>query len=171
MLIVVLHLFSCSYHFYLAFENSICKHYITEKLWKHGYTHYVVPIVLKREIVEQFAPPYSFIAADDFRDPADLAKYLKYLMENKTAYLEYFMWRLDYHVVFLDGVHHDKLERPWGLCQHHLEGKRYEDRDHLENDLRAFFASKSPDFYVRGIRGLVERWLRRVNADGVYLVD
>ncbi|KAK6017403.1 hypothetical protein OSTOST_17078, partial [Ostertagia ostertagi] len=35
------------YHFYLSFENSICKDYITEKLWNHGYMHYVVPIVLK----------------------------------------------------------------------------------------------------------------------------
>ncbi|VDO11645.1 unnamed protein product [Haemonchus placei] len=35
------------YHFYLSFENSICKDYITEKLWKHGYMHDVVPIVLK----------------------------------------------------------------------------------------------------------------------------
>ncbi|KAK6751600.1 hypothetical protein RB195_003174 [Necator americanus] len=32
--------------------------------------------------------------------------------------------------------------------QHHFEEKRYTDRDHLENNLRAFFASKSPEFYV-----------------------
>uniref|UniRef100_A0A183GJ33 Mariner Mos1 transposase n=1 Tax=Heligmosomoides polygyrus TaxID=6339 RepID=A0A183GJ33_HELPZ len=55
--------------------------------------------------------------------------------------------------------------------QHHLEGKRYEDRDHLENDLRAFFPSKSPDFYARGIRSPVERWRRVVDVDGNYLVD
>ncbi|KAK6751603.1 hypothetical protein RB195_003177 [Necator americanus] len=47
--------------------------------------------------------------------------------------------------------------------QHHFEEKRYTDRDHLENNLRAFFASKSPEFYVvssiaglaKGIRDLV----------------
>ncbi|KAK6729928.1 hypothetical protein RB195_006776 [Necator americanus] len=33
--------------------------------------------------------------------------------------------------------------------QHHLEEKRYDDRDHLENDLRAFFASKLPKFYAK----------------------
>ncbi|KAK5981573.1 hypothetical protein GCK32_001696, partial [Trichostrongylus colubriformis] len=107
------------YHFYLSFENSICKDYITEKLWRHGYMHYVVPIVLKRSIVEPYVPPKSFIAADDFKSPKDLAKYLQYLMANKTAYLEYFIWRLDYHVVFLDGVRHTNLERPWGMCQKH----------------------------------------------------
>ncbi|VDP41590.1 unnamed protein product [Heligmosomoides polygyrus] len=45
-----------------------------------------------------------------------------------------------------------------GTISHHLEEKRYEDGDHLKNDLRAFFVSKSPDFYARGIRSLVERW-------------
>ncbi|XGW07754.1 hypothetical protein V3C99_010697 [Haemonchus contortus] len=105
------------YHFYLSFENSVCEDYITEKLWKHGYMHDVVPIVLKRSIVEPYVPPYSFIAVDDFRTAKDLAKYLHYLMDNKTAYLEYFEWRLNYQVVFLDGVEHNELERPWGFCQ------------------------------------------------------
>ncbi|KAK6731377.1 hypothetical protein RB195_007697 [Necator americanus] len=43
------------------------------------------------------------------------------------------------------------------LLQHRLEEKRYDDRDHLENDLRAFFASKSPAFDAKGIRDLVRR--------------
>ncbi|KAK6758312.1 hypothetical protein RB195_015868 [Necator americanus] len=33
--------------------------------------------------------------------------------------------------------------------QLHLEEKRYDGRDHLKNDLRAFFASKSPEFYAK----------------------
>ncbi|KAK6737044.1 hypothetical protein RB195_019628 [Necator americanus] len=49
--------------------------------------------------------------------------------------------------------------------QHHLEEKRYDDRDHLENDLRAFFASKSPEFYAKGIRDLVRRWQKVVDVD------
>ncbi|KAK6763744.1 hypothetical protein RB195_024177 [Necator americanus] len=45
--------------------------------------------------------------------------------------------------------------------QHHLEEKRSDDRDHLENDLRAFFASpESPEFYAKGIRDLARRWQR-----------
>ncbi|KAK6734591.1 hypothetical protein RB195_018029 [Necator americanus] len=52
--------------------------------------------------------------------------------------------------------------------QHHLEEKRYDDRDHLENDLRAFFASKSPEFYAKGICDLVRRWQRIVDVDGDY---
>ncbi|KAM3718459.1 Alpha-(1,3)-fucosyltransferase fut-1 [Dirofilaria immitis] len=105
------------YYFYLAFENSICDDYITEKLWKHGYGHDVIPIILKRSIVERYVPPYSFIAVDDFTTVHDLADYLKYLMHNLSAYKEYFEWRREYKVFFLDGNNHDQLERPWGFCQ------------------------------------------------------
>ncbi|RCN47046.1 fucosyl transferase [Ancylostoma caninum] len=105
------------YHFYIAFENSICKDYITEKLWNQGYGRDIVPIVMKRAVVEQLVPPKSFIAADDFNTTKELATYLHYLMRNKSAYAEYFEWRRDYKVVFLDGSHHDTLERPWGFCQ------------------------------------------------------
>uniref|UniRef100_A0A0N4UDT0 Fucosyltransferase n=1 Tax=Dracunculus medinensis TaxID=318479 RepID=A0A0N4UDT0_DRAME len=105
------------YFFYIAFENSICKDYITEKLWNQGYQHDIVPLVLRRKIVQNFVPPHSFIAVDDFKSAKHLADYLKYLMKNRTAYLEYFNWRRDYAVIFLDGVKHDSLEKPWGLCQ------------------------------------------------------
>ncbi|KAK6760669.1 hypothetical protein RB195_021940 [Necator americanus] len=54
--------------------------------------------------------------------------------------------------------------------QHHLEEKRYDDRDHLENDPRAFFASKSPEFYAKGIRDLVKHWQKVVDVDGDYFV-
>ncbi|KAK6757092.1 hypothetical protein RB195_015115 [Necator americanus] len=50
------------------------------------------------------------------------------------------------------------------------EEKCYDDRDHLESDLRAFFASKSPEFYEKGIRDLVRRWQKVVDVDGDYFV-
>ncbi|EGT37087.1 hypothetical protein CAEBREN_28172 [Caenorhabditis brenneri] len=105
------------YHFYVTFENSICQDYVTEKLWKSGYQNTIIPLVLKRELVAPFVPPYSFIAVDDFKSVKEMGDYLNYLMNNKTAYMEYFDWRRDYKVVFLDGSHHDVLERPWGFCQ------------------------------------------------------
>ncbi|CAI4232925.1 unnamed protein product [Auanema sp. JU1783] len=105
------------YHFYVAVENSICKDYLTEKLWNQGYGRDVVPIVLSRKLTEPFVPPNSFIAVDDFKTTEELATHLKYLMSNKTAYMEYFDWRRDYKVVFLDGKNHDALEKPWGFCQ------------------------------------------------------
>uniref|UniRef100_A0A0N4VID4 Fucosyltransferase n=1 Tax=Enterobius vermicularis TaxID=51028 RepID=A0A0N4VID4_ENTVE len=106
-----------SYFFYITFENSICKDYLTEKLWNQGFQNTIIPLVLKREQVEPYVPPHSFIAVDDFSDAEQLAAYLKYLMQNKTAYMEYFNWRKEYKVIFLDGSAHDSLERPWGFCQ------------------------------------------------------
>ncbi|KAK6748554.1 hypothetical protein RB195_001280 [Necator americanus] len=55
--------------------------------------------------------------------------------------------------------------------QHHLEEKRYDDSDHLENDLRDFLASKSPEFYAKGSCDLVRCWQKVVDVDGDYFVE
>lgn len=103
------------YKFYLAFENSLCKDYTTEKFWQK-LTLRIVPVVLKRSIVQSYAPPGSFIAADDFRSPRELAMYLKELASDPVAYERRFDWRRDYRIVFLNGNDHDVRERPWGFC-------------------------------------------------------
>ncbi|KAI6242920.1 Glyco-tran-10-N domain-containing protein [Aphelenchoides fujianensis] len=93
-------------------ENSICQDYITEKLWSQGFQHTVVPIVLKRSIVEPFAPPHSFIAFDDYEDVEQMGRHLKQLMASPDEYLKFFAWREKYEVIFLDGLSHGELERP-----------------------------------------------------------
>ncbi|KAK6764655.1 hypothetical protein RB195_024832 [Necator americanus] len=55
--------------------------------------------------------------------------------------------------------------------QHHLEEERYADSDNLENDLRVFFACKSPEFYAKGIRDLVRPWQKVVDVDEDYIVE
>ena len=87
------------YHFYLAFENSRCRDYVTEKLFmplRYG----LVPVVLgdNRTLYERVAPPGSFIHIDDFAGPQQLAEYLHYLMNNRTAFSQYFDWRKRYRV-------------------------------------------------------------------------
>lgn len=49
----------------------------------------IVPVVLKRSILEGIVPNGSFIAADDFSSAYNLAKYLQFLSENETEYLTY----------------------------------------------------------------------------------
>ena len=93
--------FNFSYHFYIAFENSVCKDYITEKLWSQGYQRTIIPIVLKRDDVEPFVPPNSFIAADDFEDVKSLAAYLHYLIHNETAYMSVDLLFAKIFLVFL----------------------------------------------------------------------
>ena len=42
---------------------------------------------------ELYVPKSGYINANDFATPRDLAKYLKYLDLNKTAYNAYFNWK------------------------------------------------------------------------------
>uniref|UniRef100_A0A915PM63 Fucosyltransferase n=1 Tax=Setaria digitata TaxID=48799 RepID=A0A915PM63_9BILA len=77
---------AAQHRFYLAFENSICRDYVTEKLFK-CFVQLLVPVVLEKSNYESILPPGSFIAADDFGSPRELAEYLSYLLSNNTAYL------------------------------------------------------------------------------------
>jgi len=85
-----------SYKFYLSFENSLhCPNYVTEKFWRNGLEAGLIPVVwgpTKQDLLE-VAPPNSFIHSEDFKTPKDLVKYLNYLDENYTAYMEYHKWR------------------------------------------------------------------------------
>ncbi|CAG5121936.1 unnamed protein product, partial [Candidula unifasciata] len=80
------------YKFYLSFENSNCRDYITEKFFINGLKHDVIPIVMGAapEDYERAAPPHSFIHVDDFESPKDLADYLHKLDKNDDLYNKYF---------------------------------------------------------------------------------
>ncbi|XP_055947249.1 glycoprotein 3-alpha-L-fucosyltransferase A-like [Argiope bruennichi] len=83
------------YKFYLAFENSNCKDYITEKFFVNGLSRNIVPIVMgaRPEDYARAAPPHSYIHVDDFASPKELAEYLSILDKNDTLYNEYFRWK------------------------------------------------------------------------------
>ena len=82
------------YKFYLAFENSNCADYITEKFWGNLQNN-ILPIVMGPSIqdYEAVAPPKSFIHVDSFDGPADLARYLRVLDQDDDLYNEYFAWK------------------------------------------------------------------------------
>ena len=86
-----------NYKFYFAFENSICKDYITEKFF--GILNYnIIPVVLGGGNYSLFIPKSGYINALDYPKPQDLANYLIYLSSNKEAYNSYFKWKK--HVSF-----------------------------------------------------------------------
>ena len=90
------------YHFYLAFENSICKDYVTEKFF-NALEHNVVPIVLGGANYSGIAPQKSYIDAwNDYKDPADLARFLKDLIDDRSSYAEYFWWKKHYKIIDTD---------------------------------------------------------------------
>ncbi|QQP36020.1 Alpha-1_3-fucosyltransferase, partial [Caligus rogercresseyi] len=88
---------SKQYKFYLAFENSVCKDYITEKFYD-VMQYDVVPVVYGLANYSALAPPHSFIDIRDFKSPKALGEYLTYLDKNDEEYLKYFKWRVNYRV-------------------------------------------------------------------------
>ncbi|XP_075692864.1 4-galactosyl-N-acetylglucosaminide 3-alpha-L-fucosyltransferase FUT6-like [Rhinoderma darwinii] len=89
------------YKFYLAFENSMHKDYITEKLWKNALTFGSVPVVMgpSRKTYERYIPKDSFIHVEDFSTPEELAKYILKLDSDEKAYQQYFTWRSRLHPI------------------------------------------------------------------------
>ena len=61
----------------------------------------MIPIVMgaPREDYERVAPPHSFIHADDFLSPREMAEYLHYLDRHDAAYNQYFRWRQTGHFI------------------------------------------------------------------------
>jgi len=88
-------LLSTEYKFYLAFENSNCKDYITEKFFVNGLKNDVLPIVMGAhpDDYKRSAPKNSYIQVDDFDSPEKLAEYLHELDKDDQKYNEYFKWK------------------------------------------------------------------------------
>ncbi|XP_074166365.1 4-galactosyl-N-acetylglucosaminide 3-alpha-L-fucosyltransferase 9 isoform X1 [Sminthopsis crassicaudata] len=115
--------------FYLSFENSIHKDYITEKLY-NAFLAGTVPVVLgpSRENYENFIPGDSFIHVEDYSSASELAKYLKELDRNDKLYLSYFNWRKSFTV---------NLPRFWethacSACDHVKRHQEYKSVGNLE---------------------------------------
>ncbi|KIH60722.1 fucosyl transferase [Ancylostoma duodenale] len=78
-----------THRFYIAFENSICNDYITEKFFMRA-SQMLVPVVMRRRYYERAGiPPSAFIALDDFRTVRELGQYLTHLRNNDTAYMKW----------------------------------------------------------------------------------
>ncbi|XP_066953062.1 alpha-(1,3)-fucosyltransferase C-like [Macrobrachium rosenbergii] len=84
------------YKFYMAFENSLCKDYVTEKLF-NTLRYNVIPVVYGLANYSHVAPPHSYIDAFDFGSAKELADYLLKLDKDDKAYNEYFRWKQYHH--------------------------------------------------------------------------
>uniref|UniRef100_A0A2C9KT84 Fucosyltransferase n=1 Tax=Biomphalaria glabrata TaxID=6526 RepID=A0A2C9KT84_BIOGL len=79
---------SKQYKFYLAFENSFCKDYISEKFFKLFQEVDVIPVVRGGFDYKKYLPSGIFVDASDFKTPEDLAKYLLQLGSNQKEYVK-----------------------------------------------------------------------------------
>ena len=83
------------YKFYLAFENGICKDYVTEKLYR-TLDREMIPVVLGGADYNVVSPPHSNINVKDYKSPKELASFLHQLGQNEDEYYEYFQWKQRY---------------------------------------------------------------------------
>ncbi|GFO45889.1 alpha-(1,3)-fucosyltransferase 6-like [Plakobranchus ocellatus] len=76
-----------TYSFYLSFENSLCRDYITEKFYRNfeSRTH-IVPVVRGGANYHRYFPPEGFIDAKLFPKARDLALYLQKLAADPVKY-------------------------------------------------------------------------------------
>ena len=83
------------YKFYLAFENSFCPDYITEKYWNTlGHS---VPIIFGPTRLASMVP-YSYIRVEDFDRLAGLVEYLRFISGHEIEYNAYLAWTIKYEV-------------------------------------------------------------------------
>ncbi|XP_024935501.1 galactoside 3(4)-L-fucosyltransferase-like isoform X2 [Cephus cinctus] len=108
-----------SYKFYLAFENSNCKEYLTEKTFWHGYHKWAVPIIMgaAQSECEKLLPPKSYLHVEDFASPAVLATYLLYLHRHDDEYFTFHQWRRHYKVINEHGYFGSASKHYCRLCE------------------------------------------------------
>jgi len=112
------------YYFYLAFENSKCKDYASEKFFR-AMKEFVVPIVLGGADYSSIAPPHSYIDVRDYKSPLELSEHLQYLIDTPAEYLKYFWWKPHYKVmedVDTSLVHVLPTTFPCSLCSYLNQG-------------------------------------------------
>eukprot|EP00455_Lapot_gusevi_P040261 TRINITY_DN4547_c0_g1_i4.p1 TRINITY_DN4547_c0_g1~~TRINITY_DN4547_c0_g1_i4.p1 ORF type:complete len:475 (-),score=20.39 TRINITY_DN4547_c0_g1_i4:27-1451(-) len=81
------------YLFALAFENSDCYDYVTEKVYM-AFEAGVIPIYMGASNIDEFIPDKnSIIRVSDFESALDLANHLKRVASNKELYQSYFKWK------------------------------------------------------------------------------
>ena len=88
------------YMFYLAFENSKCQDYVSEKFFATLEMD-IVPIVMGGADYSAIAPPGSYIDANHYSSAQELAEELKRLSNAREEYLKFFSWKAKTEV--LDG--------------------------------------------------------------------
>ena len=89
-----------NYSFYLSFENSLCKDYVTEKFYRNALMHNMLPVVINGGDFSNptVAPPGCCIKASDFKSSKELAEHIKKVASNSTLYNSYFKWHSRYTV-------------------------------------------------------------------------
>ncbi|ELU08205.1 hypothetical protein CAPTEDRAFT_110767 [Capitella teleta] len=93
------------YNFYLAFENSFCKDYVTEKFFKMLHLD-TIPIVRGGASYEKHSPRRWYINTKDFKSPRKLALHLKRLISRPKLYAQFMKDKERFHSEAFFGIRH-----------------------------------------------------------------
>ena len=128
------------YYFYISFENTLCKDYITEKFYD-ALTRNIVPVVFGGADYQHFAPPHSYVDIQQFDSVEEAGKYLIYLIENPDKYQEYFWWKEYYNVLGTVMEKEDRIppDFPCALCSYLHKTKE----EKVYHDLRGWWEGKA----------------------------
>ncbi|KAK6168521.1 hypothetical protein SNE40_021034 [Patella caerulea] len=99
-----------TYKFYLSFENTFCKDYVTEKFFRAEATD-IVAVARGGADYARLSPEKTYIKTSDFNSVEALANYLKYLDKNETAYIEYLQRKWKYDVYLLEAGYPEKTKK------------------------------------------------------------
>lgn len=80
------------YKFYLAFENSICQDYVTEKFWRSLTKRHQIPVIAASNATTELLPPNSYLNVFDFPNIKELTDKMKEIASNSTLYNSFFEW-------------------------------------------------------------------------------
>jgi len=106
------------YFFYLAFENSLCVDYVTEKFWR-TLRRDVVAVVLGAADYSRLVPPGVHLDVRDFRSPRRLSARLRQLMTSDVdAYGEMLRRKRRLSCSFDDDVSDHSALFQTRLCQY-----------------------------------------------------
>lgn len=131
------------YLFYLAFENTKCRQYLTEKIFYNAYSKGAIPVILgaPKEDCDILLPPSSFLHVDNYQDPKDLAEDMQRIAMNEESLLKFHEWRRHYELLNEHGFFKTKSFHICRLC----EALNFNDpspKVYSENDLKLFFDPK-----------------------------
>lgn len=85
-----------NYKFYLAFENSLCKDYVTEKLF-NILQYNLIPVVYGMSNYSSFMPPNSYVDVQNFTSVKQLADFLHLVAGDERIHNSYFDWKRDFY--------------------------------------------------------------------------
>ncbi|KAJ8679255.1 hypothetical protein QAD02_015042 [Eretmocerus hayati] len=109
-----------AFKFYLAFENSNCREYLSEKLWWQAYAKSSVPVIMgaPKSDCLRLLPPNSYLHVDDYHSPEHLANRLILLGKNRKKYERLQLgWRKRYKILNEHGYFGSPSAHYCRLCQ------------------------------------------------------